>query len=350
MFAQASTAIVGFDRQCAVVTWNSASERAFGRTTEEVLGRQVSEALPQAISEDVTQACQKAITSGTRDELHLRLGGPEGSHVDLSVQVGPLRDEKGEVWGGVVWAEDVTRLKKLERDLAASERLASLGTLAGGVAHHFNNILGGVSTFVDYALQTDDPRASRRALRMTAEAADRAAKITKSLLAFAQKDSSGEDVADLTELVLTFTSLVERTLATKHIELGLHLHPVPVVAVRVDWMHTVLGNLLDNAEEAIADGGKIDIRLEEEHGTVLLKFSDDGAGINSEAMSHIFEPFYTTKAGTDSGEPSKTGLGLAVVYGLVAEMGATIDVKSSPGQGTTFLVRFFRSADNEKSE
>ena len=350
LFAQANTAIVGFDRKCLVVTWNGASERAFGKTAEEALGRQVSEALPQAISEDVTQACQKAIIAGTRDELHLRLASPEGAPVDLSVQVSPLRDEKDEVWGGVVWAEDVTRLRKLERDLAASERLASLGTLAGGVAHHFNNILGGVSTFVDYALQTDDPRASRRALQMTAQAADRAAKITKSLLAFAQKDSSGEDVADLTELVLTFTSLVERTLASRHIELGLHLHPVPVVPVRVDWMHTVLGNLLDNAEEAMAEGGKIDIRLEEEHGTVVLRFSDDGAGISAEAMSHIFEPFYTTKAGTDGGEPSKAGLGLAVVYGLVAEMGATIDAKSSPGQGTTFSVRFFRPAGTEKNE
>lgn len=349
LFAQANAAIIGFDRHCRIVNFNAAAERAFSQNAEQALGHDISQVLPREITEEVAQSCRRAIESGTKDELHLRLDKGPHEPVELSVQVNPLRDEKGQVNAGVVWAEDVTQLRKLERDLASSERLASLGTLAGGVAHHFNNILGGVSTFVDYALQTDDPRASRRALQMTAQAAERAASITKSLLAFARKDSTTEDLADLTEVVLTFASLVERTLVEKHIELDLQLHPVPVLPVRVDRMHTVLGNLLDNAEEAMPQGGKIEIELDEDHGSTLLEFRDNGTGINSQSASHIFEPFYTTKADSNGGQPPKAGLGLAVVHGLVAEMGASIDVKSTPGQGSSFRIRFFRPKDAEKS-
>ena len=109
------------------------------------------------------------------------------------------------------WIVDETDRMRLADQLSQAEKIASLGTLAGGVAHHFNNILGGVATFVDFALTSGDVVSMKRALQMTAEAAARASKITQSLLSFAEVDSRRSDLADLTEVVLTFAHLVERT-------------------------------------------------------------------------------------------------------------------------------------------
>ena len=349
---QTDIIIVGLDCRCQVIIWNASAERTFKIKQQDALGKEVSKVLPEKIRADLGQACQNAVaaagdtkSSGVGEELRLTLGSDDGQELKLSVKVRPLYDADGKTTACVIWAEDITRLGQLERELAASERLASLGTLAGGVAHHFNNILGGVSTFVDYALESDDPRAARRALQMTAQAAERAANITKSLLAFAQKDAGGEDLADLTEVVLTFASLVEKSLAEKHIKLDLQLRPVPVVPVRVDWMHTVLGNLLDNAEDAMPNGGRVDIEVGSDEKTVWLKFTDEGAGIDPDVWEHIFEPFYTTKGLTGSGQQNKAGLGLAVVHGLVREMHGEIDVNSTPGGGATFRIRFGRPSN-----
>ena len=347
---QAYTAIVGFDSQCRVVCCNRSAEETFEIKSKDMLSQPVEKILPEEHRQTLSQACQRALLSNAAGQCRLRLQKDNAPAVELAMKINPLCDSDGQVVGGVVWAEDVTRLHKLERELAAAERLSSLGTLAGGVAHHFNNILGGVSTFVDYALSSDDPRAARRALQMTAQAAERAANITKSLLAFAQRDSGGEDLADLTEVVLTFASLIEKSLAEKHIELDLQLNPAPVLPVRVDWMHTVLGNLLDNAEEAMPNGGRVDIEVGADAQTVWLKFSDEGVGIGPEDWQRIFEPFYTTKGLTGDGQQNQPGLGLAVVHGLVKEMHGEIDVKSTPGHGASFRIRFARPNAKEKPQ
>ena len=107
-------------------------------------------------------------------------------------------------------------------------------------------------------------------------------------------------------------------------------------------MHTVLGNLLDNAEEAMPGGGRVTIEVGTDAKTVWVKFSDDGQGIKPDDWQRIFEPFYTTKGITGAGQQNKAGLGLAVVHGLVKEMGGEINVKSTPGHGATFRIRFAR--------
>ena len=346
---QTQTAIVGFDCQSRIVCWNRSAEETFALKSRDMLGQPVEKLLPEEHGHTLGQVCQRAVQANAADQCRIRVQKTELQAIELSVKVNLLRDLDGQVVGGVAWAEDITRLGELERELAAAERLSSLGTLAGGVAHHFNNILGGVSTFVDYALSSDDPRAARRALQMTAQAAERAANITKSLLAFAQRDSGSEDLADLTEVVLTFATLIEKTLAQKHIELDLQLNPAPVVPVRVDWMHTVLGNLLDNAEEAMPEGGRVDIEVGADAQTVWVKFSDQGLGIKPENWPRIFEPFYTTKGLTGDGQQNQPGLGLAVVHGLVKEMGGEINVSSTPGHGASFRIRFARANNKEKT-
>ena len=177
-------------------------------------------------------------------------------------------------------------------------------------------------------------------MRMTTEAAARAAKITQSLLSFAKADSARRDLADLTEVGLTFCNLVERPLADKHIALELDLQPVPAVPVETVRMHQVLRNLLANAEEAIGDGGTISIHVARDEDEVLLTFADDGPGIDPKDLPQVFEPFYTTKGLLAGGDRANPGLGLSIVHGFVGEMSGRIDVRSGPGRGASFLIHF----------
>lgn len=200
------------------------------------------------------------------------------------------------------------------------------------MAHHFNSILGGVATFVDYALTRGDTAAMKRALQMTAEATARVVKITQSLLSFAKQDSPEGDLADLTEVVLTFAHLVERPLAERRIRLNLDLRAIPIVAVEANRMHQILGNLLTNAEEAMPEGGTLSLGLDHDGQRHHLTFSDTGCGIRPEHLPLVFEPFFTTKGLLAGGDKVNPGLGLSVAHGMVVEMGGSVNVASA-GQG-----------------
>ena len=260
----------------------------------------------------------------------------------LLAVIGPTLGAAGKPAGVVAWVSDITGRTRMAERLAAAEKMAALGTLAGGVAHHFNNILGGVATFVDYALTSADPAAARRALQMTAEATARVAKLTQSLLSFAEQGTRRFDLADLTEVALTFVHLVERPLAERGIKLELELESVPIIAVEANRMHQLLGNLLTNAEEAMPDGGHVTLRVHADATWVCLDFADTGGGIPPENLPMVFEPFFTTKGLLAGGNAGNPGLGLSVVHGIVTEMGGEIAVTSKPGQGARFRVRFPR--------
>jgi len=340
LLADAAVAMVATDAEFNIVCWNAAAGNLLNVKPPDMLGRSIYQLVPEdrhkLLGKVLDRTLKRRQTS--RFEIHPR--GPQGQASDLVLILSPVGDGRGGVAGIAAWILDETRRTRLAEQLAQAEKMASLGTLAGGVAHHFNNILGGVATFVDYALTSGDEAAMKRALQMTAEAAARAAKITQSLLSFAKADSARGDLADLTEVVLTFCNLVERPLADKHIALELDLQPVPVVPVQAARMHQVLRNLLANAEEAIGDGGTISIHLRRDEDEVLLTFADDGCGIDPKDLPQIFEPFYTTKGLLAGGDRANPGLGLSIVHGFVSEMSGHIEVQSEPGRGTKFLIHF----------
>ncbi len=152
-------------------------------------------------------------------------------------------------------------------------------------------------------------------------------------------------MSDLTEILLTFTHMMEPALAEKGIMLELSLKPVPVIEVDGLRMHQVLQNLITNAEEAMPDGGDLKLEISADQRGVVLTMSDTGPGIKEEVLGQIFEPFFTTKGVVSGGhDPSHPGLGLSVVHGLVEDLGGTIDVESTMGEGTTFTLRFHAPA------
>lgn len=340
LYEHSPVAAIATDREFRVVTCNSSAARLVGLTVEEIIGQPIAEAVPANRRKLLERLLTRTAERGLTSEFEVRVPISRSRTRDLMVVLSPIHSPDGAVQGVAAWMVDETARKKLSERLLQAEKMASLGTLAGGVAHHFNNILGGVATFVDFALTSGDRQAMQRALRMTAEAAARASRITQSLLTFAERDQRRADLADLTEVVLTFAHLVERPLEERHIRLRLDLHPVPIVPIETNQMHQILGNLLTNAEEAMPDGGTISISLDRVDDRVVLTFGDTGNGIKPEHQPLVFEPFFTTKGLLAGGDQANPGLGLSVVHGLVVEMGGDISLKSEPDEGSQFLISF----------
>ena len=339
LFECSHFAIIGMDCTGVIGSWNPMAEEVFGRRSEEALGRHVEEIVPAERRVLVGRAIARAVKRRQVADFEI-VYETGGRRQELAVVVTPVMDETGELVGLAAWIRDIARRKHLERQLLEAEKMVSLGTLAAGVAHHFNNIVGGVATYVDFALHSDNPEATRRALEMAAEAAMRVGEITDSLLTFAKKGLRECDLADLTEVVLTFAQLVEKPLAEKNIQLNLRLEPVRVVEVPAPRVHQMLGNLLDNAEQAMPRGGVVTVALgaAANGGGVMLEFSDTGKGIEPGDLGHIFEPFFSREGLIGGGNKRSAGLGLAVVHGIVGELGGRIEVESEVGHGTTFRV------------
>ncbi len=333
-------ALIATDTDLNVVTWNLAATELFGRTGIEMIGRPLPLIAPQPRRQTLERVLQRTCRDGATREFEVTQPGLDGQPATLVAVVSALRDNKDQIRAVVVWIRDVTNRKHMADRLAANEKMASLGTLAAGVAHHFHNILGGVTTAVDFALTSSDPGAARRALQMTAEAIGRATTLTQSLLSFAAQDTRRVDLADLTEVVLTFVHLIERPLADRKITLELDLGTIPIVAVEANRMHQVLGNLLTNAEEAMADGGTIHLTTGCDDNWVWFDFADTGRGIASEHLPLVFEPFFTTKGLLAGGNAGNPGLGLSVVHGIIMEMGGEISAASPPPNGARFRIRF----------
>ena len=261
--------------------------------------------------------------------------------------------------------QDITEQKraevekeKLQAQLQQAQKMEAVGRLAGGVAHDFNNMLGIIIGHADMLLEEMGPDQPFHAdLAEIRKAGERSADLTRQLLAFARKQTVAPKVIDLNECVEGMRLMLRRLIGE-----DIDMDWIPgkqVWSVRIDpaQILQVLANLCVNARDAIADVGKVTIETEnivfdeeyckENAGSVpgeyvLMTVSDNGCGMNSEALSHLFEPFYTTK------EMGKgTGLGLATVYGVVMQNNGLIHVDSKPGQGTTFKIYLPRHRDNQ---
>ncbi len=234
---------------------------------------------------------------------------------------------------------DHTDRRSLEAQLTHSQRMESLGRLAGGVAHDFNNLLTAITGYAELLLHRlpEGEERSRRAVGEIVRAADRAADLTRQLLAFSRRQVVEPRVVDLNVGLADVLGMLDRLLGEDvRVELELSEEPLPV---RVDpaQVEQVIMNLAVNARDAMPGGGTLTIRTattDTPHGPFAqLEVRDTGTGIPEEVLDHVFEPFFTTKE-----EGRGTGLGLATVYGIVTQAGGTVTVSSEPGRGTVFRV------------
>ncbi len=279
----------------------------------------------------------------------------------------PVRGPDGAHLGRVWFFRDITEKKtaekerkELEERLAQSRKMESIGRLAGGIAHDFNNLLTAISGNVQLALMDlDAGNSPRRLLEEADRAADRAAALTRQLLAFSRKQIIEPRVLDLNRLIGKMESLLTRLIG-ENIELKA-ISQQGLANIRADegQLEQAIINLVVNARDAMPAGGRLtietaDVVLDEFYCRqhvgvipgpyVLLAVSDTGEGMDDATLRRLFEPFFTTKP-TGKG----TGLGLATIYGAVTQNGGTIKVYSEPGRGTTFKL-YFPAVDAETEE
>ena len=336
---------------------NSAIENLYGYTTDEWLNDPTlwEKTLHPEDKETVMRHLRDAVALGKDSEVECRILRKDGTERWVIDRFSWERDASGQITAlnGVI--TDITERKRvqeekkqLETQLIQAQKLESLGTLASGIAHDFNNILG---IILGHASLVERIRSSPEQLAKSVEAistaAQRGASLVKQMLTFARKTESVLEPIELNTLVKGFVSMLRETFP-KTIELRKALFAgLPPVVADSTQLHQVLLNLCVNARDAMPRGGTLTLTTElfsaeavnrrfpavtpQEY--IALGVTDTGIGMDERTRERIFEPFFTTK-----GPGQGTGLGLAVVHGIVASHGGFIDVKSAPGKGTTFCV------------
>ncbi len=305
-------------------------ERVLGYPPEEILGSK-SFALLHADDHEAVRQTFAAMLAGEEPvPIEVRLRHKNGSWRTVEA-IGRRRRQDGD-WVVVVNYRDVTDQRLLQEQLLHSQKLESVGRLAGGVAHDFNNLLtaiGGYSEFLVAGFDDDDPRRAD-ALEIV-RASDRAAALTSQLLAFSRHQVLKAEILDLGDIVAGLERLLAGFLGDD-VELSTSVSPDCRVRADRGQVEQLITNLALNARDAMPTGGKVELAVSCVDGEVELTMRDTGVGMDAETITHVFEPFFTTKEGKG------TGLGLATVYGIVKQSGGGISVTSELGEGSTFRV------------
>ncbi len=348
-------AIVAFDPEGIIQSWNPAAERMFGWTAEEAVGR-FHPIVPDDFREEFRVLRETAVEGKSFTDLELRRRRKDGSPIDLRVSTSPIRGAEGDITGIMSIIADVTEkkrveaeLRRMEEQLRQAQKMEAVGRLAGGIAHDFNNLLTAVVGYSDLILSRlpeNDP--VRREVESIRKAGERASSLTRQLLAFSRRQVLQPRRLDLNGVVSAMEEMLRRLIGED--VLLVTVLPENLWAVRADpgQIEQVIVNLALNSRDAMPEGGTLiietaNVELGEScvhrHETVkpgsyvMLAVSDTGTGMDESTMSHIFEPFFTTK------EVGKgTGLGLATVYGIVKQSGGYVWPCSEPEHGTTFKV------------
>ncbi|MGE3879065.1 MAG: sensor histidine kinase [Planctomycetota bacterium] len=235
--------------------------------------------------------------------------------------------------------QSLNELKRTQHRLVQAAKMSSLGTLAGGVAHEFNNLIGGISGCAREALRDETDPERRETLEIILRATDRGAEVTDRLLRFARQRVATSDDVDVAQVLREAVSLIESRARRGGIEVRTDVPES--IAMRADSsaLHQVFLNLLTNAVQAMPTGGRIDVVARREHDHVVVKVIDRGVGIPKEHREHVFDPFWSSKSDALDPERRGSGLGLSVSHGLVEAHGGALEFESELGVGTTFIVR-----------
>jgi PAS domain S-box-containing protein len=327
--------ILVLDLDARVVRWNRAMESLSGKRREEVLGRSLDEIFPESFME----ALRGSLVLGQHEVIaniyKLHLPAAVGRGLMVNVSVAPFQVDSGERHGSILILDDVTARVRLEEQLQHSEKMASIGLLAAGVAHEVNTPLTGISSYAQMLRKqvgADDPQAEL--LEKIEKQTFRASKIINSLLNFSRSGGVEFESLDVNKIVLDVLSLLEHQLGTSRVKVRKELAPeVPRVRGNENRLQQVFFNLILNAKDAMPKGGWLTLLTRFDDDTVIVEVRDTGHGIRREDIKRIYDPFFTTK-----GLGRGTGLGLSVSYGILQEHGGAIFVESVPGKGTTFQV------------
>jgi signal transduction histidine kinase len=339
LFAGARLAIIACDPAGRLLTWNAAAASLFRQLGPSDQGQPVSSLFPE--SERPAIEAHVRFCAATLEPQEFDWTAPSSAETPpiYGVWCTPVLRADGTAHGVALWFRDITQRVRLKAAVERKRRLSTLGTLAGAVAHHYNNFLCGIATSMEFAAQMSSPAAMRQALRRSLEAVTRAAEVNHQLLAFAQADHRETTLCDLTEAVLFYFDEHEERLRARQIRLRLDWQRIPVMPVPRAAVQMVVDALVQNAIDAMPEGGQLAVTLglhDDHH--VALSVTDTGPGISPPVLERIFEPFFTTKGVLGQGQARNAGMGLAVVHGLVSEMGGTVAAGNVSGGGARFEI------------
>lgn len=333
-------ALITTDDHLRIRVWNLAAGRMFGAAAERMMDTDVLLVFPSDRRECAARMLRRALDTGELGEMEFQHRDEYGQPREFAASVAPLVATGSRRIGASICIRDITRRIGLQNELLESRKLASLGELAGAIAHHFNNVLGGVVTSLDYAATaSSQPEVVERILSQTSRAVLRAVALVNNLLTFSQKAPAADDLGDLTEVLNEVATETEGFLQETPIQFHFELDRVPVMAVPRGHLGTVLRNLIQNAIEAMPQGGGLTLRAELVDSMAVISVTDTGRGMDEIARGRLFEPFWTTKGIAAESPGTIVGLGLAIAHGLVHVMGGTIAVRSEVNKGSTFTVR-----------
>ncbi|MCB1196228.1 response regulator [bacterium] len=231
------------------------------------------------------------------------------------------------------------RLVETRDQLIHSEKMAAVGTLAGGVAHEFNNLLCMMQGYSELALQKGDIASYEKALNVVLSSSGRAKEIAQNLLSFSRRKESKLQNIDIRVAMDETLSLIQHDIEKDNITIERHYSKVPEIVCDVALMQQVFLNLIINARHAMHSmGGKLTIHIAKIKQCIVIKISDTGCGIPKELQKKVFEPFFTTKGVWGDEQVPGTGLGLSVSLGVVESHGGTMELQSEQGKGTTFII------------
>lgn len=355
-------AIIGATMDGIIFSWNSGAERIYGYRAEEVKGRSVSLVIPSDLPDELPQILEKVRRGESIDNYETVRVRKDGRLIAVSLTTSPIKDMSGKIVGISAIVRDITERKEIEKQLRHAQKMEAVGTLAGGISHEFNNIMQAI---MGYGALLQDAIDRDSQLRTYVDAilisAQRAAGLTRGLLAYSRKQVAHRKSVPLSEIIKRVVGLLSRFIG-EDIDLRVLLSDVElIVNVDSNQIEQALMNLAANAKDSMPNGGTLTIRAEQIamsdefiriHGYgepgmyALISVKDTGVGMDEKTRGKIFEPFFTTK-----GVGEGTGLGLSMVYGIVKEHNGYIDVNSVVGKGTTFNIYLpATKADVEKAE
>ncbi len=354
-------AVLATDKEGRITFMNTVAEALTGWSAEDARRKDVRDVI-RLIDEVKREPIENPLSRALRERVMVtlaespRLISRSGAEVPTEQTAAPIREDWGELRGGILVFRDISRRRQLEEQVTHAQKMQAVGRLAGGVAGDFNNVLTVITGYAEL-LKMDVPAASnlRRFVDEIIYAGERAAGLTRHLLAFSRGPGAQPSVLDLNSILSEQEPMLQRLLG-RTIELVLLPGPnLGRIAADPAQIEQVIVNFATNARDAMPEGGKFvieteNVYLETADGKnldlkpgpyVMLAISDTGVGMDSETRSRLFEPFFTTK---DPGKGSG-GLGLATVYGIVKQYEGQITVYSQQGHGTIFEIYLPRVAE-----
>jgi PAS domain S-box-containing protein len=334
LFDSAPQTVIAVDRSGTVVFANERSREMFGNAG--IAGGNIADLVPERFRKSILNPAETGELAGLR---------ADGNEFPIEIGWGMVETDEGLT---LAFITDISERVALQQQLLQSQKLESVGHLAGGVAHDFNNLLTVISGYSQMILDDLPPQDTlQEPLGQISQAANRASALTRQLLTFSRRQSANPKLLALNDLLRNLEKMLRRLIG-EDIEMTLRVRDTRLVRADPGQIEQAVVNLVVNSRDAMANGGKLTIETEDLHidgsntigraglsagDYVTVRVTDTGCGMTSEVQAHIFEPFFTTKE-----QGKGTGLGLSTVYGIVKQSGGEVLVESEPGKGTSFLI------------